>query len=200
MNTNNPKAPITEPKQKSSQQRLLILCALIILLMFGVGYALVPLYNTFCKVTGYNGKITERSALSTGKIDTSRTITIEFLAENNVNLPNWKFFPLVKKITVHPSENKRVAFFTENDSPNRMTVQAIPSITPGEAAKYFRKTECFCFTRQTLNAGQALDMPMIFHLDPALPKYIKVITLSYTMFDVTAMTAAKRKVKTGYLP
>lgn len=195
MNNTSPNNQQQKPvrTKQEQQQRLLVILVLIIIAMFGVGYALVPLYNTFCKITGLNGKSGGPAALSTAKIDINRTITIEFLANNNANLSNWKFYPLVKKVSVHPSQNKRVAFFAENDSPNTMTVQAIPSITPSEAAKYFRKTECFCFTQQTLKAGQALDMPMIFHLDPALPKYIKVITLSYTIFDVTAM-ATKRKI------
>lgn len=196
MNNNLPEDQQQKPERTKhkQQQRLLIILVLIIITMSGVGYALVPLYNTFCKITGLNGKSGGPAALSTAQIDTSRTITVEFLTNNNANLANCKFYPLVKKVTVHPSQNKRIAFFVENDSSHTMIVQAIPSITPSEAAKYFKKTECFCFTQQTLTAGQALDMPMIFHLDSALPKYIKVVTLSYTMFDVTDMSAKRKKI------
>lgn len=193
---NNHKDTNLIAKQKL-RKTLFALCLLVIA-MFGFGYSLVPLYNVICKVTGLNGKTGGPTALSSAStVDESRTITIEFIANNNANLP-WKFYPLVKKITLHPGENKRIAFYAENDANHDMTVQAIPSVTPGEAANYLKKTECFCFTQQTLKSGEGLDMPVVFHIDSALPKKIKLITLSYTLFD-TAGVRVKKNDNAGTL-
>jgi len=171
--------------RKSSNRKLVSWLVLLVIGMFGFGYALVPLYNVFCNLTGLNGKTGGAVAYNeAAAIDKTRWVTVEFVASKNANLP-WKFYPLVKKIKIHPGENKRIAYFAENDSGHEMTVQAIPSVTPGIAAKYLKKTECFCFNQQTLKNAEAQDMPMIFHLDPALPKKISTITLSYTLFDAT---------------
>ena len=167
---------------RKSHGKTLVILGFIVVLMFAFGYALVPLYNVFCKLTGLNGKTGGATSLSSSAVDNSREVTVEFVATNNANLA-WKFYPLQSKIMIHPGENKRVAYFAENDSGKVMTVQAIPSVAPGVAASYLKKTECFCFTQQTLQPGQALDMPIVFHIDSALPKDIKIITLSYTLFD-----------------
>jgi len=159
---------------------------LLTLGMFGFGFAMVPFYNVLCEATGLNGKTSGYSALSTAPIDVSRTITVQFLATNNSELP-WTFIPLIKQVTVYPGENKEVAFYAKNNSGHTMTVQAIPSVTPGIAAKYLRKTECFCFERQTFNNGEARDMPVLFHLDSSLPKDIHIITISYTLFDTSKL-------------
>ena len=115
----------------------------------------------------------------------SREVVVEFVATNHGGVP-WEFYPRVAKLKVHPGAITRLAFYAENKSDHSMTVQAIPSVTPGIAAKYLKKTECFCFTRQTLNAHEAMDMPLLFHLDNDLPINIKTITLAYTLFDVSA--------------
>ena len=169
-------------KQNKTIKRLII----VPFVMFGFGFALVPIYNTMCKALGINGKT---SAVAFDKknhkgIDESRWVTVEFMAMNAGALP-WKFGPSVKKIKLHPGEMKRLSFYAENYSNKSMIVQAIPSVSPGIAAKYFKKTECFCFTQQQLNAHEAMDMPLLFHLDPELPKQVKTITLSYTLYDVT---------------
>lgn len=176
---------------KKNPRRTAIILTFIVLGMFGFGFALVPLYNVMCVALGINGK-TSNSANAAGKIiDTDRTIVVQFIANNNENLP-WKFYPMVQKIQIHPGENKKVAYFAENDSNKTMIVQAIPSVTPGIAAKYLKKTECFCFTQQTLKSHESMQMPILFHLDTKLPKNIEVVTLSYTLFDVTN---AKNKYK-----
>jgi len=115
-------------------------------------------------------------------VDNSRTITVEFLATKNNNLP-WDFYPMVTKVDIHPGENKLIDYFAKNNSNQTMTVQAVPSISPSQATTYLKKTECFCFTQQTFKAGEGREMPVLFHLDTALPKNINTITLSYTMFD-----------------
>lgn len=177
-------------KKKSSfpnkHRRLMWMLTFLIVAMFGFTYALVPLYNVLCKTIGLNGKTSTTVApLETQEnMDTKRIITVEFVASRNANLP-MQFYPLVNKVKVHPGENKRVAFFAENNTNHAMTIQAVPSVTPGEAAQYLRKTECFCFTQQVFKGKQALDMPLIFHLDKEIPAKIRVITLSYTLFDVS---------------
>lgn len=160
--------------------------------MFGFGYALVPIYNVLCKSLGINGK-TNTVALRNGEtVDYSRTITVQFLATRNLFIP-WKFQPITKSIKVHPGENVKVAFYAENETDNNMIVQAIPSVTPGLAAKHLKKTECFCFTQQKMNGRQGMQWPLLFHIDTDLPKNIHTVTLSYTLFDVTK-TAKNFKV------
>lgn len=168
-------------------RKLLIFLTLIVLGMFAFGFALVPIYNSLCKTLGINGKTNPQAIaydVSKAKIDSQREVLVEFVATNNSGVP-WEFYPKVKKIKVHPGEIVKLAFYAENKSGHRMTVQAIPSVTPGIAAKYLKKTECFCFTQQTLNEHEAMDMPLLFHLDTALPENVKTVTLSYTLFDVT---------------
>lgn len=166
-------------------KRLLWIGVLAACLMFGFGFAMVPLYNVLCKSLGINGKTSNVAALNaSADIDTSRTIEVIFVAQTNEKLA-WKFYPMVSKITLHPGENRLVKFYAHNQSGHRMTVQAIPSVTPGPAAQYLQKTECFCFTQQTFETDQAEEMPMIFRLDREIPDNVETVTLSYTLFDAT---------------
>ncbi|KTD07816.1 cytochrome c oxidase assembly protein [Legionella jamestowniensis] len=172
--------------QKSHTKLIGILAALVIG-MFAFGFALVPIYNSLCKALGINGKVSmqvDNYDIKTAKIATDREVLVEFVATNNGNLP-WAFYPKTTKVRVHPGEIAKLSFYAENRTDHRMTVQAIPSVTPGIAAKYLKKTECFCFAQQTLNGHEAMDMPLLFHLDTDLPANIKTITLAYTLFDVT---------------
>lgn len=160
---------------------------LLVIGMFGFGFALVPIYNSLCKSLGINGKVTQANGVyapTNTDIVYDREVTVEFVATNSGGVP-WDFYPKIRKIKVHPGEIAKLAFYAENKTDHGMTVQAIPSITPGIAAKYLKKTECFCFTRQTLGAHEAMDMPLLFHLDADLPKKIQTITLAYALFDVT---------------
>jgi len=178
--------------QLSKQRRLITALTLVVIAMFGFGYALVPLYNVLCNVLGINGKTGGAVSAVTGQIDQSRTIVVEFIANHSASLP-WIFRPKIKKINLHPGEMKRISYFAENDSNRTMTIQAIPSVTPGLAARYLKKTECFCFNQQTLKSHESMDMPLLFHIDPDLPKNIHTITLSYTLFDVSRFKAKKKK-------
>lgn len=159
---------------------------MVVIGMFAFGFALVPIYNSLCKALGINGKIVLEAANYDAKQSkqTSREVTVEFVATNNGGIP-WAFYPKIKKVKVHLGEITRLAFYAENKTKNKMTVQAIPSVTPGLAAKYIKKTECFCFTQQTLGGHEAMNMPLLLHIDPDLPKNISTITLAYTLFDVT---------------
>lgn len=177
--------PIKQPAYDKKNKKVIFILIIVIIAMFFFGYAMVPLYNVLCNKLGINGKTGGATTISS-TIDTSRWITIEFLANNNAGLP-WKFYPMVTKIKIHPGENKIVTYFAKNDSNKTMTVQAIPSFTPSEAAKYMKKTECFCFRQQTLKSQQSMVWPVIFHIDEAIPKYIHTVTLSYTLFDLSGL-------------
>jgi cytochrome c oxidase assembly protein subunit 11 len=162
-----------------------LLC--VVVFMFAFGFALVPIYKSMCKALGINGKTNTKAIAydaSTAKIAEDREVVVEFVATNNGGVP-WAFHPNTPKLKVHPGEIVKLAFYAENKTNHSMTVQAIPSVTPGIAAKYLKKTECFCFTQQTLNGHEAMNMPLLFHLDTDLPANVKTITLAYALFDVT---------------
>ncbi|OGO93333.1 MAG: cytochrome c oxidase assembly protein [Coxiella sp. RIFCSPHIGHO2_12_FULL_44_14] len=168
-----------------NHHRLLLKLILGVLFMFGFAYMLVPLYTLVCKKTGINGKGYSRDFTeTTTAIDFSRTITVQLTTTVQGTLP-FQFHPLIKKINVHPGETKKIYFYAENNSGKRITVQAIPSIAPGEAARYLKKTQCFCFTQQIFAKKERVDMPVIFHIDPEIPPYITYLTLNYTLFDAT---------------
>jgi cytochrome c oxidase assembly protein subunit 11 len=173
--------------KEKGHHRLIGILIVLVLGMFGFGFALVPIYNSLCKNLGINGKTNNEAIaydVTQAKITKNRVVTVEFVATNNGGLP-WAFYPKLKKIKVHPGEMANLAFYAENKTDHPMTVQAIPSVTPGIAAKYLKKTECFCFAKQTLNGHEAMNMPLLFHLDADLPKEVNTVTLSYTLFDVS---------------
>ncbi len=171
---------------KNSNKKLLLVLCLTVIGMFGFGFAMIPLYNTLCKSLGINGKTDPNSYVQSGVIDLSRSIRVEFTTNNN-NYLAWDFYPRLRHIQLHPGENILIYFEAQNNSGKQMTVQAIPSVSPSTAAKHLKKTECFCFTRQTFIPGQHRAMPVLFHLDTQLPKDINTITLSYTLFDTTGL-------------
>lgn len=174
-------------RENRKLNKLLIILTTIVIGMFAFGFALVPIYNSLCKTLGINGKTNPEAIaydVSQAKIDNQREVLVEFVATNNSGVP-WAFYPKIAKIKVHPGEIVKLAFYAENKTEHQMTVQAIPSVTPGIAAKYLKKTECFCFTQQTLNGHEAMNMPLLFHIDTDLPENVNTVTLSYTLFDVT---------------
>jgi cytochrome c oxidase assembly protein subunit 11 len=173
---------------------MLLYGVLVCIGMFGFGYALVPMYNVFCNALGINGKTNPNAASYDNAlaVDKNRLVTVIFDATNNDQIA-WEFGPGTRMMEVHPGQQYPTHYFAQNNTKHAMTVQAIPSVTPGIAAKYLRKTECFCFDQQTLASGEALDMPMVFYLDPDLPKEIESITLSYTLFDATGIKGPANK-------
>lgn len=167
--------------------KLVVLLTLAAFAMFGFGFALVPIYNRMCQALGINGKpsmLAENYDEKRAGVDTSRSILVQFIATQNPSLP-WLFYPEVKQIRVNPGKVSRLSFYAENQSDHGMTVQAIPSVTPGLAAKYIKKTECFCFSKQTLKPHEVMHMPVLFHVDVGIPASVRTLTLSYTLFDVT---------------
>jgi len=161
----------------------------IVLGMFGFGYALVPLYIAICEMTGINvlalsDKLipgnTSRQAANT-QIDATRTVTIEFDA--NARGP-WEFKPAVRSVQVRPGEVTTVMYEFQNIQNRTMAAQAIPSYAPRQASPHFNKLECFCFNQYTLAPGEKRQWPVAFVIDPKLPKDVTTITLSYTFFEV----------------
>lgn len=178
---------------QSRNGRSFVRIAAVALAMFGFGYLLVPLYDVFCEITGLNGKtgrVDEAAVVSRFEPDTSRTITVQFVANNNSGMP-WEFAPVVATMQVHPGQVYETAFTARNPTGTDMVGQAVPSVAPGKASRYFNKTECFCFNQQPLAAGEVKDMPLRFIVDPNLPSDVSMLTLAYTVFDVTQQVAMK---------
>lgn len=171
--------------------------AAVVLCMFGFGFALVPLYGAICQLTGLNGKNAGMlvSADVKERVDTSRTVKVQFLATVNGGRV-WSFKADQPQIEVHPGQLYTVYFDAQNQQDKDVVGQAVPSVAPWSAAKHLHKTECFCFNQQPFKAGEAKRMPVRFMLDPELPADVDTVTLSYTFFDVTQLaqqSAAKPK-------
>ncbi|MBO7921300.1 cytochrome c oxidase assembly protein [Alteromonas sp. K632G] len=172
--------------QINANNKMVIRLVVIVFGMFGFGFALVPLYDVFCDVTGINGKTENTAAVYEFiEIDESREVTVEFITRTNTGMP-WEFRAQTTRMKVHPGELNTVSFYVRNPASNNMMAQAIPSVSPGMAALYLNKTECFCFNQQPLSAGAEAYMPMQFYVDPQLPEEISYFTVQYTLFDVTA--------------
>ena len=166
----------------ASNARLVKRLLLAVTAMFGFGFAMVPLYNVFCDLTGLNGKVGGRVEAVEVEADLNRTVMVEFVANVNQTMP-WEFRPEVSRMEVHPGKVYRTSFYAQNRTERVMVGQAIPSVSPGVAAQHFKKTECFCFTEQQFAAGEGRDMPVMFMVDNELPDDVEVVTLSYTFFD-----------------
>ena len=175
-------------KQESKQKNTKVFKKLILVVfaMFGFGFALVPLYDVFCDITGLNGKTNSSAATYTADgVDTSRTVNVQFITRMAKGIP-WQFEPVINEISVHPGEMKFVNFYAKNESQRDIIGQAVPSVSPGIAAGYFQKIECFCFTQQPLKAGEEVEMGLQFYVDLDLPVEITTLTLSYTLYDITS--------------
>ena len=153
---------------------------------FGFGFALVPLYNVLCSVTGYGdqAKLLQKvSAIEHPQ--PNRTVTVEFLTDV-ASAGNWEFRPVVRTVAVHPGELYTAQFYAHNLTGRDTVAQAVPNIAPSEVAAYFHKTECFCFSPQHFARDEGRNMPVRFIIDPALPGHIDLITLAYTFYDESA--------------
>ena len=188
-------ADVKTPPQaalRRDNRRMLGKLAVVAALMFGFGYALVPMYRAICDALGINvlslaerrgaGLGTGRADAVNGQIDRSRTITVEF--DTNARGP-WEFKPAVRSLQVHPGELATVTYEFRNAQNRTMTAQAIPSYAPRQAAAHFNKIECFCFNEYTLAPGEGKTWPVVFVVDPKLPAEVGTITLSYTFFEVS---------------
>jgi cytochrome c oxidase assembly protein subunit 11 len=166
---------------RQENRRLSTRLAIVALAMFGFGFALVPFYDQICAALGINS-LEQPETVANTQVDFSRKVVIE-LDANAHNLP-WRFKPLVSHVTVHPGELKTVEYEIINVREAAVTGQAVPSYGPQHAGEYFKKIECFCFTQQTLAAGETRRMPVTFVVDPKLPASVKTIAVSYTFFEV----------------
>ncbi len=167
------------------QQKLLRNLIVSILFMTAFSFLLVPLYNVFCDVTGLNGKLDLTVASIPGTaIDHTREVAVEFVVSQNLEMP-WDFKAQHHTLVVHPGQLATTAYLAKNKTDRTMYAQAIPSISPAQARKYFKKVECFCFSKQKLGPGETAHLGLRFYLDPDLPKDIRRITLAYTIFDIT---------------
>jgi cytochrome c oxidase assembly protein subunit 11 len=167
-------------------KRLLVVAGL----MFGFGFALVPFYEAICQAAGLRSILQPDhvSAINT-QIDTTRTVTVQF--DVNTHGLAWTFRPLAPQVQIHPGELQQAVFEIRNNDIRPLVGQAIPSYSPALAAEYFKKVECFCFSQQTLRPGESRQVPVVFTVDPGLPRSIDTITLSFTFFEVNGGAAAR---------
>ncbi|MFC3034855.1 cytochrome c oxidase assembly protein [Pseudoalteromonas fenneropenaei] len=152
--------------------------------MFAFAFALVPLYDVFCDITGLNGKPDLTVAAASESVDTSRQIAVSFTTHAQQGAP-FSVQAQQFQVEVKPGEIMRVDFVAQNLSQESRVMQAIPSVSPGLASKYLHKMECFCFNQQPMQAGQKQTFPLLFYVDTELPTEIQELTLSYTLFDIT---------------
>ena len=173
--------------RKDENRRLLIRLGVAAVAMFGFGFALVPFYEKICEAAGINNLL-QPDATANTQVDVNRKLVIEFDA-NTHDLP-WRFRPLQNAIEAHPGQLVQVNFEVSNQRDVAVIGQAVPSYGPQLAERYFRKLECFCFSRQTLAPGETRTMPVVFVVDPGLPREVQTITLSYTFFEIAGTRAA----------
>lgn len=174
-----------------ARHRHAVRLGVVVLAMFGFGYALVPLYDALCDALGINGRmpLVAAEALEAIEADMSRKVKVEFVTTVNGLLP-WDFEPEMASVEVHPGELHTVVFTVTNRGAEAVG-QAVPNVAPWNAARHLRKTECFCFNNQPLPGGETQQMPMRFMIDPALPADVNTVTLSYTFFDVPQVAAVQ---------
>jgi cytochrome c oxidase assembly protein subunit 11 len=175
----------TTSRQDSGALALRLL--LFALGMFAFGYALVPLYDVFCEVTGFGGRANKTPAVVAEAVDESRSIDLEFVTTVNEYAP-WSFRSSEPGMTVHPGGMYEATFVATNLTDRRMTAQAVPSIAPQQASRFFKKLDCFCFTTQEFAAHETRELPVRFIIGSDLPAHVDTITLSYTFFDTARMS------------
>jgi cytochrome c oxidase assembly protein subunit 11 len=176
---------VTDAREKvtADNKRLTLKLLGFALGSFAFGFALIPLYDVLCDITGFGNQraLGEKREVS-AQPDDSRSITVEFVAELP-SVGNWDFRPVVASMQVHPGRLYETEFLAHNLTGREQIAQAVPNVAPGRAAGYFRKTECFCFTPQKFAVNEARPMAVRFVIDPTLPRSVDRITLSYTFYD-----------------
>lgn len=185
-------------QEAGSNKRTVAKLSLIVLGMFGFGFALVPLYDLLCEITGLGGDTGGQYAYdpATQQTDTSRLVRVNFVTNTNGGMP-WKFWAEKGGVRVHPGELKEVNFYVTNTTDRVMVGKAVPSLVPISATDYFHKTECFCFERQLLQPGETMEMPMRFIVGSELPRNVESLSLSYALFDVTDFADEKELAAAG---
>lgn len=178
-------------KTHISQRRHTALLLLLAVGMFGFAFAMVPLYDAFCELTGLNGKTSGPVIYTRQAAPASdREVTIQFLAHVGNGMP-WEFRPMEQQLRVRPGEMHTTSFYVRNRAGQAVTGQAVPSVTPGVGALHLQKIECFCFRQQRLDAGEEKELPVTFFVDVDLPQEIHTLSLSYTLFQVPQAETAQ---------
>lgn len=194
-------ARATERRRSGSHRVVAVCCAAFVMAMVGAAYAAVPLYQMFCQVTGFGGAT--RVAGAAPAVPLERTVEVRFDANTAPGL-DWSFEPEVRSVTVRVGETKLAYYRAHNRGSEPVTAAATYNVTPAQSGYHFAKMQCFCFTDQTLQPGETLEMPVVFFVDPAFAEDpemngVKTITLSYTFFPKAAPLAAG-KAKDGKAP
>ena len=156
--------------------------------MFGFGYLLVPLYDVFCDITGLNGRTGDRVVAAVEAPDLARLVTVEFITAVGGGAA-WVFHPVDRSMEVHPGKLYTATFYAENPTESAVIGQAVPSVAPGIAAKYFQKTDCFCFDQQAFKPREGREMVVRFIIDPELPPEVETVSLAYTLYNVERLAA-----------
>lgn len=190
------------PQPARSNRRLVAKLLVIVAAAFAFGFALVPLYDVLCNVTGFNGKTKQgkvgvgglngTAATAPSRIDMNRIVTVEFTGTVMPGLP-WEMRPLTSTLDLHPGEMHQAKFLVHNRSDKTIVGQAVPSVSPGQAAQHFEKLDCFCFSQQTLAAGETKELPLTFIVKPEIDEQIRTVTLSYAFFNVAGEKSAPKE-------
>ncbi|MCE1243748.1 cytochrome c oxidase assembly protein [Oryzomicrobium sp.] len=182
-----PAPPVVAAATAAANRRLVKRLLWLVAGAFAFGFALVPLYDTFCRLTGINGKTANTPAAPlvasapASRVDLARTVSLDFVGTAMPGLP-WEVRPITGRLDLHPGEVHQARFVVHNRSERSIVGQAIPSVSPGNAAQYFNKLDCFCFQQQTLAPGETRELVVTFILDPALDPDVRDVTLSYAFF------------------
>lgn len=179
---------MAEEQHKKSHRSLLASLLVVVVAAFGFGYALVPLYDVFCEITGFGGRTNTEAVAVEEKPDTSREIRIEFMTTVN-SYAQFEFAADADSMTVHPGKMYFATFTATNLADTDKIAHAVPSVSPVAAAEHFVKVECFCFNSQEFAASEEKAMPLQFIVSPDLPDYVDTITLGYTFYDTTSVAS-----------
>jgi cytochrome c oxidase assembly protein subunit 11 len=166
----------------AANRRLAARFGLLAAAAFGFGFALVPIYDVVCRVTGFGGRTGDQASAAGVQVNAARQVTVEFMG-NTMPGASWEFEPVQTRITVHPGEAATVKYRVKNPTDQRVVGQAVPSVTPWQAASHLKKLDCFCFSEQAFQPGEVREMPVTFFVDPELPGDIRTLTLSYAFFN-----------------
>ncbi|MGE6606510.1 cytochrome c oxidase assembly protein [Halomonas sp. NPDC076908] len=176
--------PNRQQAQAAGVRRTVIRSLAALLGMFAFAFALVPLYDVFCRITGINGKVDATAqSIVHEEVDTSRYVNVQFITRGSAGLP-WQMSVEMRQMSVHPGQTAEVDFTFSNNSPNETWGRAVPSVSPSNATRHLRKVSCFCFEEQQLQGDERLTIPLVFQLARDLPEEINTITLVYTLYPV----------------
>ncbi|HET9699985.1 MAG TPA: cytochrome c oxidase assembly protein [Burkholderiales bacterium] len=178
----------------AANRRLAARFGLLAVAAFGFGFALVPIYDVVCRITGFGGRTGDQVATAAGvPVNARRLVTVEFMG-NTMPGASWEFEPMQTRVAVHPGEATTVKYRVKNPTNQKVVGQAVPSVTPWQAANHLKKLDCFCFSQQDFQPGEVREMPVTFFVDPELPEDIRTLTLSYAFFSAPGSGVKQAKL------